>query len=242
MDKYGFHEDDIYLFRSYLSNRKQIVKCHNEISQMCDIHIGVPQGSVLGPILFILYVNDINQHVHIGAACNLYADDTLVYCSANNVDTLQECTNNYVACIKQVYDMNKLVVNSAKSNVMVVSSKQRHALSGAINIDVHLGNENIKQIDAHLTWNDQVDAVCKKLVFIISRLSRSRHVLAPRILMYIYQGIIQPIFEYALTIWGLTSQYNLSKVQRLQNRAARIITGEFDYIHVRGIGIVNNLK
>ena len=146
MDKYGFHDDDIDLFRSYLSNRKQIVKCHNEISQMCDIHIGVPQGSVLGPILFLLYVNDINQHVHIGAACNLYADDTLVYCSANNVDTLQECTNNSIACIKQWYDMNKLVINTAKSNVMVVSSKQRHALSGASNIDVHLGNENIKQI------------------------------------------------------------------------------------------------
>ena len=74
---------------------------------MCDIHIGVPQGSVLGPILFILYVNDINQRVHIGAACNLYADDTLVYCSANNVDTLQECTNNSIACIKQWYDMKK---------------------------------------------------------------------------------------------------------------------------------------
>ena len=60
--------------------------------------------------------------------------------------------------------------------------------------------------------------------------------------MYIYQGIIQPRFDYALTIWGFTSQYNLSKVQRLQNRAARIITGEFDYIHVRGIDIVKNLK
>ena len=95
-------------------------------------------------------------------------------------------------------------------------------------------------MDAHLTWNDQIDAVCKKLVFIISRLSRLRHVLAPRILMYIYQGIIQPRFDYALTIWGFTSQYNLSKVQRLQNRAARIITGEFDY--VRGIDIANNLK
>ena len=55
--------------------------------------------------------------------------------------------------------------------------------------------------------------------------------------MYIYQGIIQPRFDYALTIWGFTSQYNLSKVQRLKNRA-----GELDYIHVRGIDIVNNLK
>ena len=113
-EKYGFHEDDIDLFSSYLSNRKQIVKCHNEISHMCDIDIGVLQGSVLGPILFILYVNDINQHVHTGAACNLYADDTLVYCSANNVDTLRECTNTYIACIHQWYDLNKPVINTAK--------------------------------------------------------------------------------------------------------------------------------
>ena len=193
MEKYGFDEDDIDLFRSYLSNRKQIVKCHNEISHMCDIDIGVPQGSALGPILYILYVNDINQHVHIGAACDLYADDIHVYCSANTVDRLRECTNNSIACITQWYDMTKLVINTAKSNVMVVSSKQRHGLSGASNIDVRLGNENIKQIDcidylgakldAHLKWNDHIDAVCKILVFTISRLSRLRHVLPPRILM-----------------------------------------------------------
>ena len=148
--------------------------------------------------------------------------------------------------------MNKLVINTATSNVMVVSSKQSHVLSGAINIDVRLCNENIKQIDcidylgvkldAHLTWNDQIDAVCKKLVFIISRLSRLRHVLAPRILMYIYQGIIQPRFDYAITIWGFTSKYNLSKVQTLQNGAARIITGDYDYVHVRGFDIVKKLK
>ena len=71
MKKYGFHEDDIDLFRSYLSNRKQIVKCHNEI-----------------------YVNGIMLY-NSRAACNLHADDTVGYCSANNVDTLRVCTNNY---------------------------------------------------------------------------------------------------------------------------------------------------
>ncbi len=95
---------------------------------------------------------------------------------------------------------------------MVVSSKQHHVLSCASNIDVRLGNENIKQIgcidylevmlDAHLTWNYQIDAVCKKLVFIISRLSRLRHVPATPILMYIYQGIIQPRFDYAILLYG----------------------------------------
>ena len=139
-----------------------------------------------------------------------------------------------------------MVRNTAKSNVIVVSNTQRHVRSGASIIGVRLGNENMKQIDcidylgvkldAHLTWNDQIDVASKTFVIIISRLSRLRHVLVPRILMYIYQGIIQPRFDYAITIlWGFTSKYNLSKVQRLQNRAARI-----DYIHVRGI--VKNRK
>ena len=77
------------------------------------LNIGVPQGSVLGPILFLLYVNDINMHVDLGA-CNWYADDTLVYCSANNVNELQECrpTQKCVTAIKEWYDNNRLVINA----------------------------------------------------------------------------------------------------------------------------------
>ena len=65
-------------FRSYLLNRQQLVSCHNKLSEKRQLNIGVPQGSVLGPILFLIYINDINMHVDLGA-CNLYADDTLVY-------------------------------------------------------------------------------------------------------------------------------------------------------------------
>ena len=97
-------------------------------------------------------------------------------------------------------------------------------------------------MDAHLTWNSQIDAVCKKLVFAIFRLGRLRNVIAPNIMLRIYQCIIQPGLDYAITLWGFTSQLNLSRVQRLQNRAARIITGNFDYINVRCIDIVKRLK
>ena len=135
---------------------------------------GVPQGSVLVPILFLLYVNDINMHVDVGA-CSLYADDTLVYCSANTINELQECTQTCVSVIKEWYDNNRLVINASKSSTMVVTTKQRVAFNNVLNIDVYLGADRLDQsncidyigvkFNTHLTWNLQIDAVCKKLVF-----------------------------------------------------------------------------
>ena len=94
-----------------------------------------------------------------------------------------------------------------------------------------------------LSWNLHTDSISKKLVFIISRLSRLKPVLPSQILMYIYTSIIQPKIDYAISIWGYrpTTAHNINKVQRLQNRAARILTGNFDYVNTRSIDLVKNL-
>ena len=141
---------------------------------------------------------NLNQHVDVGA-CNLYADDTLVYCISNNAITLQECTQKCVSSIKEWYDKNQLVINTSKSYIMLVLTKQREVFTNIPNIDVYLGVDCLTQLscldylgvklDAHLTWNAQIDAVCKKLVFTISRLSRLKNVLAMHILIYIHQSI-----------------------------------------------------
>ena len=109
------------VFKSYLNERKQMVSCHNTLSGKSTISIDVPQGSVLGPLLFLIYVNDINRHVHLGA-CNLYADDTLVYCNGN---TMSEPKHNIQQCVSDIhewYDQNKLVINKSKSSVMLATT------------------------------------------------------------------------------------------------------------------------
>ena len=88
----------------------------------------------------------------------------------------------------------------------------------------------------------QTDNICKKLVFTISRFSRLKHILPSHMLMLIYSSIIQPKFEYAITIWGYTCDNNLHKIHRLQNRAARIVTGNYDYVTTRGTEIVRRLR
>ena len=96
-------------------------------------------------------------------------------------------------------------------------------------------------IDNVLSWDMQTDSISKKVVFTISRLSRLKPVLPLQILMYIYTSIIQPKMDYAISAWGYTTAHNINQVQRLQHRAARILTGNVDYVNTRGIDLVKTL-
>ena len=200
--------------------------------------------SVQAHFFLRIYVNDINRHVHLGT-CNLYADDTLIYCTGNSIvelnNTMQKCVDD----IQEWYEQNKLVINRSKSNVMLVTTRQMFYHMVDKELNVLIDNQKLLQctsmtylgveIDNILSWNAQTNDVCKKLVFIISRLSRLKMVLPRYLLMSIYTSIIQPRIDYAISIWGYTSSHNLNKMQRLQNRSTRIITRNYDYVNTRGI-------
>ena len=251
MQFYGFQSEDVLWFQSYLHEREQIESCQNHSSDKCKLRIGVPQGSVLGPLLFLIYINDINRNVYLGS-CNLYADDTLVYCTGKNTTELRSNMQKCVVDICEWYEQNKLIINRSKSNIMLVSTKQKLSRLDETDLDVYIGDHKLLQcneisdlgvkIDCSLAWDTQTDIVCKKLFFIVSRLSRLKAVLPIYLLMSIYTSVIQPTIGYAISIWGCTSKQNIYKIQRLQNRAARIITGNYDFINTRGIDLVKNLK
>ena len=135
---------------------------------------------------------------------------------------------------------------------MLATTRQRILHIDNNDLDVHIGDYTLVQsdcidylglkIDETISWNMQTDNICKKLVFIISRFSRLKHILPSHMLMLIYSSIIQPTFDYAITIWGYTCDNNLHKIQRLQNRAARIVTGNYDYVTTRGTELVRRLR
>ena len=134
---------------------------------------------------------------------------------------------------------------------MLLTTRQMLSNMRDTALNVFIGNHKLPQcniikylcvdIDNVLSWNLQTNSISKKLVFIISRLSRLKPVLPSQMLMYIYTSIIQPKIDYAISIWGYTTAHNINKVQRLQNRAARMLTGNVDYVNTRGIDLVKNL-
>ena len=102
---YGFKDHASKLFQSYLYKREQIVSCQNQLSGKCQLQIGVPQGSVLGPLFFLIYFNDINRHVHLGS-CNLYTDDTLTYCTGSNIVELKTNIQKCATDVHEWYESN----------------------------------------------------------------------------------------------------------------------------------------
>ena len=250
---YGFKDHASKWFQSYIYKREHIVSCQNQLSGKCQLQIGVPQGAVLGPLLFLIYVNDINRYVHLGS-CNLYADDTLIYCTGSNIVELKTNVQKCVTDVHEWYESNKLVINTSKSNVMLLTTRQMLSHMTDTDLNVHIGNHELLQcnnikyigvdIDNVLSWDIQTDSISQKLVFIISRLSMLKPVLPSHnifMLMYIYTSIIQPKIDYAISIWGYTTAHNINNVQRLQNRAARILTGNYDYVNTRDIDLVKTL-
>ena len=156
-----------------------------------------------GTLLFLIYVNDINRHVHLGA-CNLYADDTLVYCSGSTMSELKHNIQQCVSDINEWYDQNKLVINKSKSSDMLATTRQRIMHIDHGNLDVHIGDYKRVQrdcidyidvkIDENISWNKQTDNLCKQLVFIISRFSRLKHNYSP--LSY---SLNAPLLQYHST-------------------------------------------
>jgi hypothetical protein len=250
LECYGIKDNELNWFHSYLSRRSQRVLSNGSLSKACDLQIGVPQGSILGPLLFLLYVNDIGNFV-IDGYCNCFADDTIIYVSGK---TVEEVTAKLQTCLEGVeewYKGNRLKVNASKSNIMLVGSSQKLNSADKSIFKIMYESENLQMItnvkylgvkvDECLSWKPQISNICKNVAPKLALMRRLQSQVPRSTLEQIYKSYIQPILEYCCTIWGFSGVENVNKIQHLQNWAARIVLNNYDFINTRGIDLVRNL-
>ena len=194
---------------------------------------GVPQKSILGPLLFLLYINDLPDSLDNTTPC-LYADDTQIFSSAKDSVELIFNLNNDLNKISQWLTSNKLQHHSTKTKLMYVGSKHNlHKIND--DFPVMLNGKRIPRVhsisclgvtlDETLSWDEHIETICKKVGAGVGTLKRIKPYIPANMLQSIYSALIQPYFDYCSPLWDICNKTLKDKLQKFQNRAARIIAG-----------------
>ena len=231
---YGADETALKWFNSYLSNRYQRCQVNGELSGISPVNCGVPQGSIIGPLLFLLYINDLPNC--LARACpRMYADDTNITVSANNAADLKTMLNDELSNLNLWLRANKLSLNITKTEYMIIGSRQRlRATTENQIIEVCIEGKKITRvaeskslgvyIDETLSWKKHMKELSKKIASGIGALKRLMPFIFKDTAVIIYKALIEPHFDYCSSVWYGISDTLSQKLQKLQNRAARVIT------------------
>ena len=201
------------------------------------------------PLLFLIYINNLPSCLK-HANPRMYADDTNLTISDESVSDIEEKLNYDLENLKLWLIANKLSLNIAKTEYILVGSRYRaentifcckptHWYSSSVK-GVHTSKSLGIWIDENLTLSSQIDAIAKKISSAIGGLRQIKSFVPQKAQITIYNALILPLFDYCDQIWENTSKGNLDCFQRLQNRAARVITKS--ECEIRSRDILNNLK
>ena len=224
---YGVSDNNLAWFVSYLENRKQYVEYENVSSETTGLRTGVPQGSILGPLLFIIYTNDIANASNFFETI-LYADDTTLLNPFTGLIATQSSRiiNDELNKIHEWLVLNKLSLNVKKTKYMVFSTNKKKIESPTI----VLNNTEIERVsnftflgvtlDENLSWKSHINIIACKLSRTTGLLNKLKHTLPPYILKTLYNSLILPHLNYGILAWGK----NCDRLLKLQKKAIRIIT------------------
>ena len=227
---YHFSENTIKFFKSYLSGRQQLVEIGRTRSEPLLVTSGVPQGSILGPLLFLLYINDLalsNNDINI----DLFADDSTVYKPGVNLIEIETKLQADLNCIQKWCKNNGMVLHPGKSKCMIMGTPNRTKQLSDLHLEIHgtyIESVTVQKllgvyIDNNLKWHAQTDYVCKRMISKISLLKRVSFYLTQEMKCLFYNAYILPIFDYCCHIWGNGSSRNMNRIHSLQRRIAKII-------------------
>lgn len=264
LENYGIRGPALKILASYLEDRRQIVKVENKLSEEKPITTGVVQGSCLGPLLFIIFINAIGS-LQIKGKLFLFADDAVLInvhnkCDNQNDEILRVIQND-MKPILNFFNQRGMILNALKTNYMVfTSSFDKTEFPHEMALTPNLVIKRVRTfkylgliIDEHLRWIDHMHGLGKKLAPANGILWKLRNILPHNSKKLVYDTLFQSHLNYMSTLWGLASYKSISNIQILQNRALRNVydlpyrTHRIDmYLHhvenhlpVRGICLLN---
>ena len=220
-------------FHSYLTDRKQYMEMYKVKSNLDPLQCGVPQGSIFGPILFLLYINDIPNSTSLKVLC--FADDTTCSYSSASISNLYNVMNNELEKLNQWFRANKLCLNISKTKYIIFRpSVTRHIESDHT---LFINNQAIERIgdkfdntsfkflgifiDETISWKKHIDKICTKISQANYVINKVKNTIPKQCLLTLYQSIIQCHINFGLQLWG--SSYHIERIFKLQKKSLRII-------------------
>ena len=229
---YQVSNNTISWFSSYLSERSQQVSISGKLSSPRHISSGVPQGSVLGPLLFMLYINDLSLEIQ-KSVLDMFADDATLTFSGTSVENIIVNLNCDLQEATKWCDNNNMVINTDKTKAMFISTSHKHPTIQNSTHDLRVGTASVQNshterllgvtLDSTLSWITQVDKTIKKCNSLLFLLGRIKYFLNIPSRQLFFNAYILPHIDYCCTIWGNCNTDLQNRLLKFQKRAARLI-------------------
>ena len=232
LEHYGIRGLALEWIKNYFCNRVQYVEYDGTSSSPRTIKCGVPQGSILGPLFFLIYINDLCNASNV-IDLVLFADDTNLFFSHNDLSYLMETINSEMIQLSNWFLANKLSINVKKSNLMIFKPRQNRQ---KIDLKIEINSYRIEQVrqvvflgvilDEHISWKPHISHIASKISKSIGIIFRSSFYLSKHALLTLYYSLVLPYIQYCILVWGSTYSSNLNRIALLQKRVVRIINKE----------------
>jgi hypothetical protein len=241
LENLGVRDLQLKLFRDYLSNRTQCVQIDNFISEELPIYCGVPQGSILGPTLFLVYINDLCQQTIPNAKIVTFADDTALLFSGDTWDEVFSCAQKGYNQVTQWLKANILSLNVEKTFFMTFSLRDQCPNNPNFNIISHSCNNDNDiscmcprlqksrcvrylgvMIDDRLTFQSHIDTVTSRVRKLIVIFKNLRHIADMNLIRSVYFALCQSILSYCVIAWGGAIKSTLLKLERAQRAVLKV--------------------
>ena len=245
LSHFGIRGSLLKIIQLYLTRRIQIVEANGSTSHQREVKLGIPQGSILGPLLFILFINDfVNASNQVQFF--LFADDTAIIIKCKTYEDLQSKVDIFISKLTNWFLCNRLTLNPAKTCYQLYS-----LFPNVQDINISLNNSKIKRsytvkylgilMDENLKWDSHISYISTRISRNIGVMGRTKSFLSSNELLVLYNTLIIPHLNYCAVIWGSAYQSKLRRIIILQKRAVRIIDHKPHLFHTAQLFVKFNI-